>query len=85
MTFIPTPKKIIITLVEEPVKEGVIIVPHAQKAHSQGVVIAVGEKTEFTSIGDVVLFNQYIAVQLDEKEKTYILEEAQVICKKVQA
>ncbi len=80
MTFIPTPKKIIITLVEEPVKEGVIIVPHAQKAHSQGLVLAVGNKTEFTSIGDMVLFNQYIGVQLDEKEKVYTLEESQVLC-----
>ncbi len=80
MNFIPTPKKIIITLVEEPVKEGVIIVPHAQKAHSQGLVLAVGNKTEFTSIGDMVLFNQYIGVQLDEKEKVYTLEESQVLC-----
>ncbi len=83
MKYIPKPKHAIIQLIEhkqEAQKPGALILPNATQTRFEAAVLAVGENLDFIQPGDVIIYNKYNAVMIDEDQRIYSISLDGIIC-----
>ena len=81
--LVPIKSKVLIQLIEKAkTTETGIILPVADRDEPiKATVIAIGDKVQDVQVGDTILpnWNQAIETKYDDKHKTYIIEEKDIV------